>query len=71
MKLTRSVLGFVFASAVIAAPAPVVVSAQSAQQPDCTYPIGRGGANAKTAGRLFDIDGRVEYFAGTELRIAF
>lgn len=35
-------------------------------QPDCAYPIGRfGGANAKVAGRLFDIDGRVQYFAGS------
>ncbi|CAN8106177.1 unnamed protein product [Discula destructiva] len=35
-------------------------------QPPPAYPIGRtGGANAKAAGRLFDIDGKVEYFAGS------
>ena len=62
MKLTRSILGLTFASAAIAAPA--VLSANAAQQPACSYPIGQGGANAKVDGRVFDIDGRVEYFAG-------
>lgn len=35
-------------------------------QPPPIYPIGQTkGQNAKVAGRLFDIDGKVEYFAGT------
>ncbi len=35
------------------------------EQPPCAYPVGKsGGTNAKVAGRLFDIDGKVEYFAG-------
>lgn len=38
----------------------------SNSQPAPAYPIGQGtGANAKVAGRLFDIDGKAEYFAGT------
>ncbi len=31
----------------------------------CTQPIGTRGTNAKVAGRLFDIDGKVGYFAGS------
>lgn len=35
-------------------------------QPPPAYPIGQTkGQNAKVAGRLFDIDGKVEYFAGS------
>lgn len=31
------------------------------------YPIGNGkGSNVKVSGRLFDIDGRVGYFAGMD-----
>lgn len=34
-------------------------------QPPVAYPIGQvNWANAKVAGRLFDLDGKVEYFAG-------
>lgn len=34
-------------------------------QPPPRYPIGTyGGSNAKVAGRLFDINGRIGYFAG-------
>lgn len=37
-------------------------------QPPPAYPIGKTkGQNAKVAGRLFDIDGKVEYFAGSYL----
>lgn len=37
-------------------------------QPPPIYPIGQTkGPNAKVAGRLFNIDGRVEYFAGARL----
>lgn len=37
----------------------------SSAQPPPAYPIGQvKGANAKVAGRLFNIDGKVEYFAG-------
>lgn len=35
-------------------------------QPPCAFPIGTGkGSNAKTVGRLFNLDGRVGYFAGS------
>lgn len=35
-------------------------------QPPPAYPIGQSKShNAKVAGRLFDIDGKVEYFAGS------
>lgn len=34
-------------------------------QPSPSYPVGQAqGENAKVAGRLFNIDGKVEYFAG-------
>lgn len=36
------------------------------KQPPPAYSIGQiKGQNAKVAGRLFDIDGKVEYFAGS------
>ena len=44
--------------------APTVLSSEAAEQPACVYPIGASGGNAKVAGRLFDIDGKVQYFAG-------
>jgi mannan endo-1,4-beta-mannosidase len=59
---TSSVLSLAFATGAVAAPA---ILAADAQQPACTYPIGKsGGSNAKVSGRLFNIDGKVEYFAG-------
>jgi hypothetical protein len=74
MKLTRSILSLTFAGAAIAAPAPApapaVLSANAAQQPPSLYPIGTGGVNAKVSGRLFDIDGRVEYFAGMKCTLS-
>lgn len=43
----------------------------SNEQPPPAYPIGQvQGANAKVAGRLFDIDGKVEYFAGASSIVA-
>ncbi|KAE8441983.1 hypothetical protein EG329_004109 [Mollisiaceae sp. DMI_Dod_QoI] len=59
---TQSVLGLLLASCVIAAPA--IQSSPASQQPAVAYPIGQNGSNAKVAGRLFNIDGKVEYFAG-------
>ena len=60
--LNVSILSLGIAIGVRAAPA---IQPAAAQQPAPTCPIGtRGGSNAKVAGRLFDIDGRVEYFAG-------
>jgi hypothetical protein len=53
-------LGF----AVVARAAPTLQFAE-AKQPEPIYPIGKnGGSNAKVAGTVFNIDGRVEYFAG-------
>jgi mannan endo-1,4-beta-mannosidase len=49
----------------LAALASTAPTFNSAVSPDCTYPIGtRGGENARVSGRLFEIDGRVQYFAG-------
>ena len=57
-----SILSLVFATSAVAAPA---IQAAAAQQPASIYPIGtNGGSNARVAGRLFNIDGKVEYFAG-------
>lgn len=58
----------VMAAAVVALPS-TASTGQSIHidntQPAPAYPIGQvKGANAKVAGRLFDIDGKVEYFAG-------
>lgn len=66
MKFSNSIFGLALATTALGAPAPVpaILSSNSAQQPASSYPIGNGGANAKVAGRLFDIDGHVEYFAG-------
>jgi mannan endo-1,4-beta-mannosidase len=45
--------------------ATILQAAGSDAQPAPVYPIGnRGGKFAKTAGRLFDLEGRVGYFAG-------
>lgn len=57
-----ALLGFTLSSLVSSVP---VIQDISEPQPPSAFPIGTSsGANAKTAGRLFDIDGRVEYFAG-------
>ena len=50
-------------SLTLAASAAVISS--SSQQPPCKYPIGKSGNFAKPAGRLFNIDGKVQYFAGS------
>lgn len=45
--------------------AAALVAATSDVQPASIYPIGKsGGAFAKTAGRVFNLDGKVGYFAG-------
>jgi hypothetical protein len=49
------------ASCILASP---TIQSSSAPQPACAYPIGQKGSNAKVSGRLFDIDGKVQYFAG-------
>jgi len=44
---------------------PYLLSSSSLDQPAPFYPIGTSnGTNAKVSGRLFDIDGKVGYFAG-------
>ncbi|PVH83751.1 glycoside hydrolase family 5 protein [Cadophora sp. DSE1049] len=50
-------------SLALAASAAVISS--TSQQPPCKYPIGKSGSFAKAAGRLFNIDGKVQYFAGS------
>lgn len=53
------------ALAALAAAAPLEVEPRSPEQ-GCTYPIGQHGSDfAKVSGQLFEIDGKVEYFAGT------
>ncbi|KAF8854067.1 family 5 putative glycoside hydrolase [Acephala macrosclerotiorum] len=59
---TSAVLSLALASCVAAAPA---ILSSSTKQPACAYPIGKSGSNAKVSGRLFEIDGKVEYFAGS------
>jgi mannan endo-1,4-beta-mannosidase len=60
---TASLLSSVLASSVLAA--PTILSSTVDEQPACAYPIGtNGNVNAKVSGRLFDIDGKVQYFAG-------
>ncbi len=62
MKFAKSVLSLALACSTLTV--ATILSADS-EQPPCAYPIGQsGGANVKVAGRLFDIDGKVEYFAG-------
>lgn len=48
----------------LAALASTTPTSNLAASPECTYPIGTGGENAKMSGRLFNIDGHVKYFAG-------
>lgn len=59
---TPSVVSLALASCIAAA--PTILSSSVTKQPACAYPIGRSGSNAKVSGRVFDIDGKVEYFAG-------
>jgi mannan endo-1,4-beta-mannosidase len=62
MRFATTALGLTLVTSSIAA--PTLLNAESSQ-PACAYPIGQsGGSNAKVAGRLFNIDGKVEYFAG-------
>lgn len=63
MLLKIWVLGLSWCTAPVLA-APTILAASSSQQPPCSYPIGGRGKFAKVAGRLFDIDGKVGYFAG-------
>jgi mannan endo-1,4-beta-mannosidase len=66
---TASLLSSVLASSVLAAP---TILSSTTEQPACAYPIGTtGNANAKVAGRLFDIDGKVQYFAGKTASLSF
>lgn len=60
MKTSLAICSFLAACG-LAAPA---IQSSSAVQPACAYPIGQKGGNAKVSGRLFNIDGKVEYFAG-------
>jgi mannan endo-1,4-beta-mannosidase len=65
MRFTNSFL-VALASAVL----PALVAAEPAAPPAYTapaVPIGRGGGGhiPRTVGRLFEIDGKVQYFAGT------
>ncbi|KAH8660425.1 family 5 putative glycoside hydrolase [Xylariales sp. PMI_506] len=62
--------GYFFSSilAVLGATAGAVPAAPSIRDSEAgsVYPIGTGsGGNAKTAGRLFNVDGQVSYFAGS------
>ena len=58
-----------FMTSVISAaalPSATLLASSATNQPACSYPIGTtsNGKNAKVSGRLFEIDGKVEYFAG-------
>ena len=66
MKFSSGPILSLLATSALGAPAvlPAILPA-STQGPAPIYPIGKsGGSNAKVVGRLFNIDGRVEYFAG-------
>lgn len=64
MKLPQSsILTALLAAGAIASPD---ILPASAQQLASKYPIGIGGSNAKVAGRLFNVDGKVKYFAGKD-----
>ncbi|KAN0095948.1 glycoside hydrolase family 5 protein [Hyaloscypha variabilis] len=57
---------FSLAFAVSAFALPSLLPSSSSEQPGPFYPIGTSnGTNAKVSGRLFAIDGKVEYFAGS------
>jgi len=62
MKFVKSALSLALACSALTV---ATILTPDSEQPPCAYPVGQsGGANAKVAGRLFDIDGKVEYFAG-------
>jgi len=67
LKMQRFLsLGLLGLALISTARSVLVIQSASEPQPPSLFSIGAsGGANAKIAGRLFDIDGRVEYFAGT------
>jgi len=58
----RFLLSSTLASSVFAG--PVIQAANSDKQPASIYPIGKGGAFAKPAGRVFELDGKAGHFAG-------
>ncbi|ORY63485.1 glycoside hydrolase superfamily [Pseudomassariella vexata] len=61
-----SCISALLGAAVTATALPSSSVSVSSKQPASKYPIGNGkGPNAKVAGRVFDIDGRVGYFAGS------
>jgi len=68
MRFLVSVLSLALVPSAIAALA-ALEAAGSDYQPACAYPIGSGGKFAKVAGNVFDIDGRVGYFAGKYVKI--
>jgi hypothetical protein len=64
MKFSTLAVNLAFATSALALPS--TLSSSATNQPACAYPIGKaGGANAKVSGRLFEIDGEVQYFAGS------
>jgi hypothetical protein len=66
MKLSTSILGLAFAATSIATPAAPqsTILPPSAPQPASIYPIGRPGSFAKVSRRVFEIDGKKQYFSG-------
>lgn len=65
MVLFKSCIWSALAAAVAGSALPAAKLHITSAQPPPAYPIGQvKGANAKVAGRLFDIDGKVQYFAG-------
>jgi mannan endo-1,4-beta-mannosidase len=68
MKLiTQSFLGLLLSSLSMAAPTnAITLVSPSVDQPPVAYPIGTKNGGVKARGRLFEIDGNVEYFAGKE-----
>ena len=63
MKFSSALLpSLVLARSTIAAP---TLQPAGSAQPQSIYPIGTGGSFAKPAGRLFNLAGKVEYFAGS------
>lgn len=65
MRITKSLLWSFLAAAASALPASTLHLDDANAQPALAYPIGQSnGTNAKVAGRLFEVDGKVQYFAG-------
>lgn len=59
----RSIVGLTISH--LAVSVAIIQPAVSENQPGLLYPIGSGGSFAKSAGRLFDLDGTAGHFAGT------